>query len=370
MIWPFDQVRTTQPQGAVGIAWSNPLTRGMQFAITPLGILGAATPKTPSSSGIAFTFNPAVSTPIATGVASPSVSSHSAFLLARHTSMSLVRAPFYLTNRVSANNGWGFYTYASSGSFPSQTLKLAYVHGGIAAYQGTVSVPGANTTFLPVGFSAKVSSTVDFYASGAFVESLAIGSITQSTDAIQIGADVFFAGGFADCDTPLIAYWNRSLSAQEHASLAANPWQLFAKRSNPIFVGLGPPAITAYYPGSDISVAGWTSSTGSGLYADIDDVVLNRLDYITSPDLSTTATFGWKDSNGNPATIPAGTWNVDLDAAYFLGASGQVRLVWLDAGGSSVGATSWQTLTSTDATYTLSITTTGPSTQFRYEDGP
>lgn len=152
--------------------------------------------------------------------------------------------------------------------------------------------------------------------------------------------------------------------------LTSAPWKLFPKRSNPIFVGLGPPAITAYYPGSDISVAGWTSSSGGSLYADIDDVILDRGDYITSPDLSTTATFGWKDSNGNPATIPAGTWSVDLDAAYFLGASGQVRLVWLDAGGSSVGATAWQTLTLTDTTYTLSITTTGPSTQFRYEDGP
>lgn len=186
----------------------------------------------------------------------------------------------------------------------------------------------------------------------------------------RVGRPGAYPGLGFDGDIAFHGAWNRAVSNPERASIRANPWQLFAPLRRPWLTPAPSGAVTVFYPGSDIAAGGWTSSSGGSLYADIDDVILDRGDYITSPDLSTTATFGWKDSNGNPATIPAGTWNVDLDAAYFLGASGQVRLVWLDAGGSSVGATAWQTLTLTDTTYTLSITTTGPSTQFRYEDGP
>lgn len=122
---------------------------------------------------------------------------------------------------------------------------------------------------------------------------------------------------------------------------------------------------TIFHPGSDITVAGWTPSTGTDLFACIDEpTTYNDADYITSPDLTTSTTMGWD----NP--VPAGTWEMKLRGEFFTGTSGQVRIVLLDAGSSSVGTSSWQALSGGFAMYTLSITTTGVSTQFRFEVQP
>lgn len=123
-------------------------------------------------------------------------------------------------------------------------------------------------------------------------------------------------------------------------------------------------SITAYYPGSDISVAGWTPSTGTDLFACIDEHTYDDGDYITSPDLTTSTVMGWD----NP--VPAGTWSLSMRSEFFDGASGQVRLVMLDSGSSSVGSSAWQALTGAFVTYTLAITTTGVSDRFRLEIQP
>ena len=123
-------------------------------------------------------------------------------------------------------------------------------------------------------------------------------------------------------------------------------------------------SITAYYPGSDISVAGWTPSTGTDLFACVDETTYNDTDYITSPDLTTNATMGWD----NP--VPAGTWSLAIRPMFPEGTSGQIRLVMLDSGSSSVGSSAWQTLTGAFVTYTLAITTTGVSDRFRLEIQP
>lgn len=123
-------------------------------------------------------------------------------------------------------------------------------------------------------------------------------------------------------------------------------------------------SITAYYPGSDISVAGWTPSTGTDLFACLDETTYDDGDYITSPDLTTSTVMGWD----NP--VPAGTWSLSMRSEFFDGASGQVRLVMLDSGSSSVGSSAWQTLTGSFAPYTLAITTTGVSDRFRLEIQP
>lgn len=123
-------------------------------------------------------------------------------------------------------------------------------------------------------------------------------------------------------------------------------------------------SITAYYPGSDISVAGWTPSTGTDLFACVDEVTFDDADYITSPDSTTSTVMGWS----NP--VPTGTWSLAIRPMFPEGTSGQIRLVMLDSGNSAVGASAWQTLTGAFVTYTLAITTSGVSDRFRLEIQP
>lgn len=153
------------------------------------------------------------------------------------------------------------------------------------------------------------------------------------------------------------AVWNRALTPAEIVSLSANPWQLFAPQSQVINIAA---TVSVYRPGSDVTVNGWTSTPSGTLASCIDDPTLDRADFITSPDLSSPATLAWN------SPLPAGNWSVSVDGVR-VGTAGQVRVVCLDAGGTSVGNTSWQVLTGTDTTYTLPVTTTATSTQFRIE---
>lgn len=127
-----------------------------------------------------------------------------------------------------------------------------------------------------------------------------------------------------------------------------------------VFVAIG---VSAWTAGSDSVAGGWTPSTGASLSACVDESALSRLDYITSADLSTSCTLNWS------AAMPAGTYNVLVDALYVL-ASGKMRIVCLDASNAVVGSSAWQTLTASAATYSLPITTSAPSTKFRIEVQP
>ena len=116
-------------------------------------------------------------------------------------------------------------------------------------------------------------------------------------------------------------------------------------------------------PSSDITTTGWTASTGSVLYDMIDESVASDADYIISPSLSGSpgpAIFGLTQ------TLSAGTYAVKTRARR-TGASGQIRALLLDSGGSTVGTGSWETLTGSFATYSLSVTSSGTAARVRLE---
>ena len=64
--------------------------------------------------------------------------------------------------------------------------------------------------------------------------------------------------------------------------------------------------------------------------------------------------------------LVAGTYSVRLRSGYS-GSSGQVRFRFLTSGGSDVGVTSWQTVTGSFASYTLSVTLSGTATKIQVE---
>ena len=122
-------------------------------------------------------------------------------------------------------------------------------------------------------------------------------------------------------------------------------------------------SVTISRPNSDISVTGWTSSDSQPLYTDIDEVTPSDIDYIFSPGLTgavTTAKFGLS------LPLASGNYNIDTRCRS-TGATKNLRVVLLDSGGSPVGTSSWQAVTSTFTTYTLNITTTGTASQVGIE---
>lgn len=123
-----------------------------------------------------------------------------------------------------------------------------------------------------------------------------------------------------------------------------------------------------FYPGtgrpvSDVDVTGWTASTGSDLWAMLDEDTASDSDYVTSPALSGSATTG---SHALDKTYPAGTYSIKVRAKTDTGA-GTLAVRLLNGSNVSQGVTADQAITSTWTTYTLPITITGDATRIRYE---
>lgn len=154
-----------------------------------------------------------------------------------------------------------------------------------------------------------------------------------------------------------VGLWTRQLERRERAALAQNPWSLFATQPRALW---SPQAssVTVYRPGSDIIVNGWTPVGAASLAAAMSNA--STADYALSPNLTDPTTQAWD------SPLPAGTWDITVGGAR-TGASGQVRIVCLDSGGTPVGTSAWQALTGTDADYTLSVTTTATAPNFRIE---
>lgn len=122
-------------------------------------------------------------------------------------------------------------------------------------------------------------------------------------------------------------------------------------------------ALTISRPNADVVTGGWVGVPNSALYANIDEATASDTDYIDSPGLSATAT---SCTFGLSPTLAAGSYDVGIRAQW-VSQSGQLRVVLLDSGGTSVGASSYQALTSSATSYTLPVTTTGAATQARIE---
>jgi len=117
------------------------------------------------------------------------------------------------------------------------------------------------------------------------------------------------------------------------------------------------------YPNTDITTTGWTATPGASFYGMVNESSPNDSNYDTSPVIDTTQ---GPLIMGLDTSLAAGSWTVNLRGLY-LGNGGQARGLLLDSGGSTVGTSSWQTLTASATTYNLAVTTTGTATKIRIE---
>ena len=122
------------------------------------------------------------------------------------------------------------------------------------------------------------------------------------------------------------------------------------------------------YPGTgrpvaDVSVAGWAPSTGSDVFAVLDEDAESDADFVTSPALSGTATTATMTLD---KAYPAGTYSVKVRASVDSGA-GTLRVRMLSGADASVGVTADQAITTTPTTYTLPVTVSADAIRIRVE---
>ena len=104
------------------------------------------------------------------------------------------------------------------------------------------------------------------------------------------GMDIFIGSRdgnvlFSDATLYSYAVLGRGITSREAQSLVLNPWQIFEPEQIPLFKQV----VTAQFsrPVSDVSAGGWTASTGSDLYAMLDEAAADDGDYITTTSATT-----------------------------------------------------------------------------------
>lgn len=285
-LYPLTAKRTRQPVGQARIDWSNPITRGLKHCLLPssglrdmvsgeLWQVAAGNPaRRPGIHGMSIDttagfaslkIEPAITAATAEQThlflgSKESQSENGAGVLALgsqsdQNSFSLISLSGYFT--IKTADGESASSLSSADPVAAQPFLLTGDAGGSDLYYGGVNY--ASSAYAPnVYANSRIVVLSDRYADGTFA----------------IGGKAY-----------LYAFWPRRLRAQEIASISRSPWQLFAPDTVPFFT----PVVTAQYasPSSDVSSGTWTASSGSDLYAMLDESVPDDGDYIVTTGAST-----------------------------------------------------------------------------------
>lgn len=285
---------TRQPQIVRGINKKNTITRGLIILCNPaIGLENIAKPGTRFDGAIVK----------ATGRIGLSARTDGS--LSHEMADAAWNRPAEVTSLVFCNRAGGLQNYASplqkdfnSTSGPSySTWAIEYnahaagnnVITAFSSISGSYSRTAAYTfedTSIPhVSVLTRSSSALCLFVNGMKVgENAGLSELSYSATGannIQINNTVTKS----PFDVYLVAIWDRVLSDLEIKIVSANPWQLFEPDETPLFK----PVVTAQYtrPVSDVSAGGWTASTGSDLFAMLDETAADDGDYITTTSAST-----------------------------------------------------------------------------------
>jgi len=338
--------RRAQPQGGSQIDWSNPITKGLVLC-THAGVNFVELTTRKQS-----TITSATQTTTTKGKAFSN--SATTYSIETPVNGSFGEAVTWVVGaEIASFGGGGLGRFADKRTAASATqVELFYVNQ-----------PTTNIQFQRV--TNSVTQTIGSASGLSFPAPFAAYAVTVSSITAADGT-IYINGNRTNDNTRnmdgkiAFAYrWNRVLSAKEVALISNNPYQLFKPINTIVFVSSG----TISRPNSDIAVSGWTSSDAQPLYTDIDEVTPSDTDYIYSPGLTGTASAA---TFGLTLSLSAGAYDVSVRARQTNNTS-QIRVVLKDSGGTSVGATGWQLLTGSYATYTLPITITGTAVQASIE---
>ncbi len=345
--------RTSQPAGAVGIDWANPITRGLCTLYSPTG------------DSYNLVFSPSLNTIVgnsknefgksvtATGSVSPSPSQTE--MLAPVTSsewtlFSLVKDDGPTSPAGSFYAAWGLHNSGSDRIHLSLKQWPTNSFGGdYRPYLADVTTP------VSVGYGKRaLSVTISSSSIYHYLDGSRVSTNTPSSSAAvtlrflevfsKAGGDITPSGS----QNSLMVAWSRALSDSEIKSLSANPWQIFKPVSRTIPITATSVALTIVQPTGEISAGTWTPSSGSDLWATVDEPTPSDADYISTAAAGTTE-----------LALPAFVYPVGSNVVLSVRGSsttGATLTVSLKQGGSIITGCTWtQVLTGTDTTHTFTL---------------
>lgn len=363
-MFPFKYPRTSQPQGAVPAAKTGLasglvcLFNGATPNYDPLGKSAFAPDATTTrtvggfgkslKSAAAGTYAPA-------GVV---VSNGAAIAAGDSPGAPTMSVLIYLNKWISSaggNLGYSLIDFYTGVGYPPM---LGIDASGFVKF-GYYGAPVTSSNSITSGQSAVIMvemGPAGYYINFNGVETLVGGSGYGTTGAIKGLCNGLSGQGNIIAEVAMIAV---SQGASLRGALT-NPWQLFQSANRSLFA---PSVVSISRPTADVTTSGWTGNPDNvTLYTNIDESAASDTDYITSPTIS----GGESIIFGITPSLAAGTWDVRY-RANFVGASAQVRITLLDGSNVSQGVSGWQTVTSTYALYTASVTTTGAAVRVKIE---
>lgn len=315
-----------QPQFNARIDTNNPITRGLVFAYNPAtgtgfavinGLLKSATTigstniaNSIAGRGTVFSGNTANRIVFASPISSGDMT---LVVVATPSAASSGQTFFGLFNSANVN---AISNYLSIESGPVYGALSTDNSNWVAA---SGRAPVANE-IVTLGASFTASGKRDLYINGAFSASSATARNPTGLDVVSVGC--YNGGSASGWLSPLTGrvfvslVFNRVLSASEHKALSENPWQVFEPIPQYFPVSASAPQIV--YPNGDVAGGAWLPSTGTDLYACIDETAASDTDYIYTTVPGAYQEFTFPDCGAvDPSTgghvryrIPAGTGTI------------------------------------------------------------
>lgn len=271
-----------QPIRPTGIDWTNPLARGLQTLFD-----GASCRDLVSHRPL----SPRIPAAGRYGIAHQVNSASTVAQLANHRFIAGSGMTIFALLEHGAPTGTNVgITGRGVGASNTATLLGINSSNNLIIYDGAESAPlGVQQSAGVHSYAAtNLGSSLIGYTDG--VLSGTVGGFSVIIDSaplsLQVGAGASDeTGAYLSGKYLLVGWWNRALTASEIMALHANPWQIFAPEMIPFFT----PVVTAQYarPTSDISSGTWTASSGSDLYAMLDESAPDDGDYIVTTGAST-----------------------------------------------------------------------------------
>lgn len=224
---PKKEARDRQPSSPVGIDWGNPLTHKLRFAWGgPASNFDSvqkrrpttAMPTNVTSRGLGVQLD---TTGLTIPHSGPTGGSKTLLLIGNPLNYNGAQNTFL---RNGPAGGW---------SLSAGNLGLRFTIFGVADYDFSVSLP--DNGMAVVGVTAVSGSTATLFIDGTQRAQVAIAAIGATT-AANVQINLSPGGTSSIASTAMAAYWDRALSAAEHAQLAANPWQIFASMPRRVFL--------------------------------------------------------------------------------------------------------------------------------------
>lgn len=304
---------TSQPQYAAGIDQSNPLTRGLIAAANPATGIDHVSGKLINFTGGAKRTVVNGEVCINTDGYTSSIYAHIDYPSREYTNMTM----FALATPRTLGTNRSVMTFASTtDSSPVISLRSGFTTSSkvyllVRNDSYDSNTPDATDTTLPafvVGNRCAVAMEMTY--NGGACKSYINGILdTQTTNTnasngftvnrLAFNALSFLAGNedFWDGESALYLVWDRLLSVAEHASLAANPWQVFAPLEHWLpFLGSTPQLLA---PTGRLAGSSWSASSGT-TYSCVDEASPDDGDYAyTTSESWEEFTFDAPDSGHN-----------------------------------------------------------------------